>query len=166
MYANQIINRFMDFDANRIIEHLQSLLNSDCHCFCFSIINNKIFNQSDTNAPTNIHTMQDLETKVHDGTDLWTADMHPVSRLEWRSNLRTVLSLLDEHDERHRPPIQGIDIRPLATPACRGRRASYMERNGLRYTARLQVLITLRRCDRSAPFATGHEFVGVSSRRS
>lgn len=28
-----------------------------------------------------------------------------------------ILSLLDEHDERHRPSIRGIDIRPGATPA-------------------------------------------------
>lgn len=71
--------------------------------------------------------IRDLETKVHDRADPRTADTHPVSRPEWRSNLRTVLSLLDEHDERHRPPIQGIDIRPLATPACRGCRASLTE---------------------------------------
>jgi len=34
MYANHIINRFMDFDANRIIIE-QSLLHSNCHCFLF-----------------------------------------------------------------------------------------------------------------------------------
>jgi len=62
------------------------------------------------------------------------ADTHPVSRCEWRSNLRTMLSLLDEHDERHRPSIQGIDIRPLATSACHSRRASYTERNGPIYS--------------------------------
>lgn len=56
------------------------------------------------------------------------------SRCEWRSNLRTMLSLLDEHDERHRPSIQGIDIRPLATSACHSRRASYTERNGPIYS--------------------------------
>lgn len=38
-----------------------------------------------------------------------------------------------------------------------------LTRNGMtRYTARLQVLIALRGCDRSALFAMGHEFVGVS----
>jgi len=36
MYANQIINRFMDFDANRIIE--QSLLNSDGIVFVFLLL--------------------------------------------------------------------------------------------------------------------------------
>lgn len=100
---------------------------------CFSIKNN-IFNLTRCKCAPNIHTARDVETKVHDQADPRTADTHPVSRCEWRSNLRTVLSLLDEHDERHRPSIQGIDIRPLATSACHSHRASYTERNGPIYS--------------------------------
>lgn len=100
---------------------------------CFSIKNN-IFNLTRCKCAPNIHTAQDVETKVHDQAGPRTADTHSVSRCEWRSNLRTVLSLLDEHDERHRPSIQGIDVRPLATSACHSRRASYTERNGPIYS--------------------------------
>lgn len=50
--------------------------------------------------------------KGEEGTK-WSTSVHPASGCGWRSNhARAVLSRLDEHDERHRPSIQTIDIRP------------------------------------------------------
>lgn len=58
----------------------------------------------------------------------WWTSVHPASGRGWRSNHRAILSRLDEHDERHRPSIQTIDIRPARPPVPWG------YTSGTRYT--------------------------------
>lgn len=106
----------------------------------------------------NIYATRDLETKTRSIHERRTRILRPGSNdtATRGPSCRFLMSTTRDIVRRFEVSISDLS-RPRLVVAV-----VPLTRSGTaRYTAWLQVLIALRGCDRSAPFATGHEFVGV-----